>query len=1150
MGLGLGLGLGVGSGWELRLGLYNLPMRGSAWALALTCLVSFTGRPALAQDLQRGPVSMPDRWLQGFTRAVSGELLVYPWAYPGQAKALLTRTTTGRMRIEWEAEALPAGVSDERVTYMWHGGLASGYGAHRFSLTVNGTPCATFTSGRDASDREWTVGGARGCTLSFKTTRVGTFNELFGFMMATVPRTLVGGAPPRFAVVGEAANNSDYYMTFQEPIRSWSRATAEEARFKDGSRVVSVEVSRVGNAAPMAVRTGSETVWQGTASPGYSSTTLPVRTTGTDLSIIVDVDGTAVLSQRVVLTPVRAWEIHLLPHSHVDVGYSDPQPEVERKQWKNLRDAVELAARTRDLPREARFKWNVEGLWSVESYLRQAGEADRKAFIAAVKDGAIDLQANYTNILTGISTPEELMRWTDGARRLQKEYRIDAMPTAMHTDIPGMSWASVRALALGGVRYFSSGPNYMPGTPDGGDRIGRTLKALGDRPFWWQSPSGEERVLFWMAGRGYSWFHGLNLGQLENAGRAAFLDYLRELAVKGYAYDMVQVRYTIGGDNGPTDARLPGFVKAWNETFDTPRLVIDTVRGLFTEFERRYGASLPTYAGDMSPYWEDGAVSSAAEETLVRLAARRLQQAEAVFALRNPSGYPGPAFAEAWRAVTMWHEHTWGAADSVSQPDRKDVVDQWIYKREFAVQADRRSNELLNAARDSGVRLKANTTTFEAINTLSFARDGLVFLDARDTVGKPRVVDDAGRVLPSQRLVDGRLAVSLSDVAGLGSVRLKAIGGRPASPPTPATAERDILDNGRVRVVIDAATGDIRSLQAAAVPGVDYASSSQGLHAYRYVPGLDPATAVSPRPAHVVVEEAGPLVATLRVENEAPGARRLVRRVTLVAGDDRVWLETVIDKAAVRQKESAHLAFPFNLPAAVIRVDEGEALVTIGKDQLPGSCFDFIGAHSAVDVSSARAGIGLATQDAPLIEIGAMTDERRPDGLPRAWREKPAGGSALLAYLLNNYWHTNYKADQDGELRFRFVLQPHGAFDAAAFSRLSAGIDQPLVLSRVADSVPLTPPPFRLEDSPAVVSALRPADDGKALIARIYNPTPSPTTVRITRIWRGRVVTALAPGEKRAITTEAIELKPFGAVVLEIRRTVEDTRQSENPVSR
>jgi len=1132
--------MGIGIGTDYNLSMIRLP---AGAALVVACLLGVAAS-AVAQEQQRGPVSVPDRWLQGFARPVSGELLVYPWAYPGQAKALLSRTTTGNMRIEWEGEAVPPGVTEDRVTYLWHGGLASGYGAHRFTLSVNGTPCATFTSGRDAGDREWTIAGP-GCTLSFKTTRVGTFNELFGLMAATVPRGLVASGPPRFSVVGEAAGNADYYMTFQEPIRSWTRAAAEEARFKDGSRVVSVEVSRPGNPAPMTVRAAGEIVWQGTAATGYSSLMLPVRAVGADLPVVVEVDGVATLSQRVTLAPVRAWEIHLLPHSHVDVGYSDPQPEVERKQWKNLREAVELASKTRDLPPEARFKWNVEGLWSVESYLRQAGEAERKAFVAAVREGSIDLQANYTNILTGICTPEELVRWTDAARRLQKAHGFDAMVTALHTDIPGLSWTVVRALALGGVRYFSSGPNYMPGNPDGGDRIGRTLKALGDRPCWWQSPSGEERLLFWMAGRGYSWFHGMNLGQLEDAGRAAIFEYLRQLAAERYAYDMVQVRYTIGGDNGPIDPRLPGFVKAWNETFDTPRLVINTARGLFGEFERRHGASLPTYAGDMTPYWEDGAISSALDEGLVRAAARRLQQAETVLALRNPAGYVPDAFGAAWREVLMWHEHTWGAADSVSQPDRKDVVDQWLYKREFAVQADRRSSALMDAAAPRGGQPDA-PGALEAINTASWDRDGLIVLEARATIGRDRTIGAGGRALPSQRLVDGRLAVWLDRVPGLASLRITPATGHPAPPATPVRVTDSSLDNGLVRLVVDPATGDIRSLQAAAAPGVDFASGPLGLHAYRYVPGLDPTAAAGPARSRVVVEEAGPLVATLRVESEAPGVKRLVRRVTLVAGDDKVWLETILDKSKVRAKESAHVAFPFNLPSAVVRVDEGEATVTFGKDQLPGSCFDFIGPHNAVDVSSERAGVGLATLDAPLIEVGAITDERQSNGQPRTWRDKPAPGSALFAYLLNNYWHTNYRADQEGELRFRFVLQPHGPFDPAALRRLSASVDQPLVLSRVAATGALTPAPFRLEETPAVVSALRPMEDGNGLVVRIYNPTPAPITARLTRLWLGRVVTALAPGPKRIITNGSVELKPYGAVTLEIRRV--DARKSKNPV--
>ena len=35
--------------------------------------------------------------------------------------------------------------------------------------------------------------------------------------------------------------------------------------------------------------------------------------------------------------PARQWVVYLLPHSHVDIGYTALQPDVERKQMQNLR---------------------------------------------------------------------------------------------------------------------------------------------------------------------------------------------------------------------------------------------------------------------------------------------------------------------------------------------------------------------------------------------------------------------------------------------------------------------------------------------------------------------------------------------------------------------------------------------------------------------------------------------------------------------------------------------------------------------------------------------------------------------------------------------------------------------------------------------
>jgi alpha-mannosidase len=1099
-------------------------------ALVLTLALA-AASSALAQDPARAP-NIPAGWLQGYARTIAGQVIGYPWAYPGQIPTLLARAVDGTWRVEWEGQAAPPGPEDERVVYLWHGGLASGYGAHRFTLTVNGQPCATFTSGRDATDRTFAREGENGCTLAFLTIRVGTFNELFGLMMLTVPRRVVGAGAPRFAVVGEAAGSQDYYLGPETPVEAFVRVRPEQARFKDGRRAVRLEVSHLAGPAPVVVRTGRTTLHTGTLNPGYNLATLAVDGQAPSLPITVEVAGRVVSDTTVSLPPVRAWEVHLLPHSHVDIGYSDPQPEVERKQWKNLRDAVALAAATATNPPESRFRWNVEGLWSVESYLKQASGDERRRFVEAVRQGSIGLQANYTNILTGLCTPEELGRWTDAARRLADEYGLPIGRSAMHTDIPGLSWTVVSALARGGVRYFSSGPNYMPSLPDGGDRIGGTLHELGDRPFWWLSPSGQERLLMWVAGRGYSLFHGMNTGSMETGGRQTLLDYMLELDGRNYPYDMVQVRYTVGGDNGPTDPMLPAFVKTWNETFDAPRLVIDTADALFEAFERKYGATLPERRGDMTPYWEDGAVSSAAEEALVRSATRRLQQAETLWAMRNPADFPGQAFSDAWRQALLWHEHTWGAADSVSQPDRKDVVDQWVYKRAFALESDRRSRALLKAASP------APGPAFQVANTLSFARGGLVLLDAAGTAGRDRALDAAGRVLASQRLADGRLAVRVPDVPAFGAIRLSVAAGAPGAPDRPVVVAGIALDNGRVRVEIDPRTGDIRSLTSSSLPGRQFVREGAGLNAYLYVAGRDPSKAARAGTPTVRVIAGGPLVATVEITGDAPGAVRLVRRVSLSAGADGVDVETIIDKTLVREKESAHLAFPLNVAGGLVRADLGEAVVAFEKDQLAGSCEDFVGITSAIDVSNDQTGVGIASLDAPLFELGALTDERSVNGRPREWRKQVAPGTDVFAYLLNNYWHTNYKADQAGPVTFRFRIRPHGPFDPTELRRLGATVEQPLLALPSAATAPLPQLPFRLESAAVVVSALRPTDDGTGLLVRLYNPSAAPATARIVGTLAAplRVTESDEGGRAGKPAGESVTLRPYGTVVRRVER--------------
>ena len=331
-------------------------------SLAVALTVSLAVAPGAAvpagqgQEAVPGVVAMPGQWLQGYVKTVSGDTLVYPWAYPGQTRSLLSRATTGTMRVAWLGEPAPPGGADDRVTYLWHAGTASGSGAHAFTFAVNGIPVATFRSGRTPDDRGWSVTGSDGAVLSFRTTRIGTFGELFGFMWVTAPRSLFGAGAPQFSVTGEAAGSQDYYLGPEEQVRSFVRARAEQAVFVSGERAVRVEISSARNPEAVRIDTGGSPI-TAEAPPGYTSLLVPAGP-NTDRAVTVSITAgsDAPVAQTIALKTVPDRALHLLPHSHVDIGYSDPQPEVERKQWKNLRDAVALARADGVVPARGAFQ--------------------------------------------------------------------------------------------------------------------------------------------------------------------------------------------------------------------------------------------------------------------------------------------------------------------------------------------------------------------------------------------------------------------------------------------------------------------------------------------------------------------------------------------------------------------------------------------------------------------------------------------------------------------------------------------------------------------------------------------------------------------------------------------------------------------------
>jgi alpha-mannosidase len=97
---------------------------------------------------------------------------------------------------------------------------------------------------------------------------------------------------------------------------------------------------------------------------------------------------------------------------------------------------------------------------------------------------------------------------------------------------------------------------------------------------------------------------------------------------------------------------------------------------------------------------------------------------------------------------------------------------------------------------------------------------------------------------------------------------------------------------------------------------------------------------------------------------------------------------------------------------------------------------------------------------------------------------------------MNNHWHTNYRADQEGPVWFHFAIQPHGAYDPVAATHFGVETTEPLIVAPARGDAPMLAR-LRIEPLGVVVTAFKPSDDGEALILRMFNPTGNAQAVKL-----------------------------------------------------
>ena len=855
-------------------------------------------------------------------------------------------------------------------------------------------------------------------------------------------------------------------------------------------------------------------------------------------SFILEANGKTIATGKVDLEPAREMTIYILPHSHNDIGYTEIQTNVERKQLNNLLTGIDYAKRTKDYPSGARFIWNLEGIYAADLFLHRMSEQQRQDFIATLKDGGVALNGMYVNTLTGLCRPEELLQLfhRGGEVAALAGTKIDA---AMISDVPGYTWGTVTAMAQAGIKYFSAAPNYF-------DRIGDILQQWEDKPFYWVSPSGKEKVLVWIPYKGYALSHGMSQGLTKK-----FVgDYIAELKRKNFNYDISYIRWSGHGDNATPDISISDFVKYWNTAYAWPKFIISSTSTAFKAFEDKYGSQLPQQKGDWTGYWEDGAASSAFETAENRASSSRLSQAGALWAITGKGDYPVDKAREAWRNVILYSEHTWGADVSVTRPLSQKTMEQWIIKKSYATMADSLSLELLNGALDAATPVPHAVDVY---NTSSWPRTNLVLIPRELSTDGDIVTDAAGTPLLSQRLSTGELAFVATGIPPFAAKRYSITTGVKNDGNVFQSVDGHSIANTHLHVIVDPTTGVITGLRN---PGIDNefvdTDSSGGLNDYLFLLGNDLKDLQRNGPVKITTKEAGPVLTEMRIESKAPGVEKLTRDIRLINGFDYVEITNTLDKlpaeldphpgdypwANLHGKESLNFGFPFHVPGGDMRLDIPMAIMRPEKDQIPGSCKNWLEVGSWADVSNKDYGITWVTLDAPLVEVGGITATLLGgQSNPAVWRKHIEPTQKLYSWALNNHWETNYRAYQDGIIRFRYALQPHKAFDPVAATKLATGLTQPLIVAAATGNAPSTMPRLQLSSQRLVALVLRPSIDGKAWMLTLFNPGDQPESTTLS--WNGPIGAAHYSNtteEPQAAIEGAITVAPQDVVTIRVEK--------------
>lgn len=632
---------------------------------------------------------------RGFKAKIQGEEINYYSPLRQFAPTALLTRANGNSAFSFEAET--ANTSEKIATYEFLIGHSTGTssGERKFDITLNGQFLFTFTTKAKQTGYFENKGLIKPTgSFQFNCIEFDLNKDAFGYLKISLPHQLVV-EKATFEIKGQAQNSRDWLMLFmvKKDFKIDIEPTCLITR-KENKRKVNFTAYNPLSSIQLLTVKSNYINFSTNLKPGYNQVgkaCYPESFLGID-TLLIYTNNLIKDTQVIDIKLIGNFEFNIIHHSHNDIGYSHLQTEVAKIQSENIRKALQWVSKSKK--NKATPIWHIESLWAVENFLAEASKKEEQQFVSAVKNGNIVLSANYANILSGLAQKEELNWLVEYAKILEKKYGF-TIDCAMITDIPGLSYNGFATYEKNSIPYLSLGPNYVESYEDKGDRVGGVIQQSGDQIYYWKSRQNpSNKVMVWTAGKGYSYFHNVQEKEKSIKWEQKISSYINELVAKKYKFDKVQLRYTMHADNGPVDLDLCNFVDEWNKKYSYPTLVINSIPALYKSIEKKYGEGLAVLSGELSPYWEDGAYSTAIEEMQNRQLALQTIALEQHVRSNPLFVHDSTKIYQLHKNILLFHEHTWGSWCSISDPEIEFTTEQWRIKKSFLDSAQAIYNEL------------------------------------------------------------------------------------------------------------------------------------------------------------------------------------------------------------------------------------------------------------------------------------------------------------------------------------------------------------------------------------------------------------------------------------------------------------------------